>query len=254
MHIKNKSLLFFIVISIFSTNANSNKTNLLYNGFTANYDVSKNDFQLGVSERRLIRKSTKQYQYRSRTYATGMASWFVKDKITESSYYRLVNNKIIPSRYDYKNSNGKPNDNFSIIFDSQKNTVTRTKDNKQLTIAENAQDLLSFQIAIMLAMQQKNKNIKFTIADNESIAEYSLGHTKDENLKTDKGEIKTRVMESNLNKNKDHYIFWCAKKYDYLPIKIKRIEANGDVLLIQINRINGQKISFSEPPDDEEFY
>lgn len=249
---KNYPLLFAIFIFFLSAQSYAGaKNNLLYTGFTASYDVSKNDFQLGVSNRQLVKKSATDYSYNSFTYATGIASWFVKDKITESSSFQMHDGKITPYRYDYKNSNGKPNDNFSIIFDKTKNTVIRTKDNIKHNIADNKQDLLSFQIAIMLAMQVNDKNIKFTIVDNKKIGEYSLTHTRNENLKTENSEIKTQVLESSSKNNKDRYIFWCAKKYDYLPIKIKRVKQNGDIILIQINKINNQKILFYDP--DEEY-
>ena len=247
----SKILLF--VVSIVFLSGHTDKTNLLYNGFTARYDVSKNDFLLGVSERKLTIQSPDKYSYTSYSYTTGIASWFVKDKITETSHFQLRDNKITPSRYDYKNSNGKPNDNFSIAFDNKKNTVTRTKDNKELDIAKNKQDLLSFQIAIMSAMQQDNTKIKFTIVDNDSIGEYSLIHQKDEVINLSQGDINTQVMESSSKTNKDRYIFWCAKKYNYLPIKIKKIEHGGDTLLIQLNRINGKEITFPEPPEDDDF-
>ncbi len=263
---RNKLLLFyisvFILSFIFSAQTNliaQNKIkpdhshNLLYTGFTAKYEVSKNDMQLGESERRLIKHSDNKFTYTSLTYATGIASWFVQDKITESSQYQLRNDIITPSRYDYNNTNGKANDNFSIIFNEQQNTITRTKDDLKHEIAHNKQDVLSFQVAIMLAMQQNNKSIKFTIADNESIKEYSLVHTQNEELETDRGYIKTQVMEAKSNNNKDRYIFWSAKKYNYLPIKVKRIEPNGDVLLIKLNRINGKEINIYEPSEDEDY-
>jgi len=244
---------FLLIVSIVFLSGHTDKTNLLYNGFTARYDVSKNEFLLGVSERKLIPKSSSQYSYTSYSYATGIASWFVQDKITETSHFQLRNNIVTPSRYDYKNSNGKPNDNFSIIFDNKKNTVTRTRDNKELDIAQNKQDLLSFQIAIMAAMQANNKSIKFTIVDNDSIGEYSLIHQKDEVINLSEGDINTQVMESSSKTNKDRYIFWCAKKYNYLPIKIKKIEHSGDTLLIQLNRINGKEVTFPEPPEDDNY-
>ncbi len=263
LNYRNTLLLFISVLIVSSQAQAQNKTNipkpdhshnLLYTGFTAKYDVSKNDMQLGESERQLIRHSDAKFTYTSLTYATGIASWFFKDKITESSQYQLRNNMVIPTRYDYKNTNGKPNDNFSIIFNNKKNFLTRTKDNIKHELAHNKQDVLSFQVAIMLAMQQNNKNIKFTIVDNESIDEYSLVHTQNEELETDRGYIKTQVMESKSQNNKDRYIFWTAKKYNFLPIKVKRIEPNGDELLIKLNRINGQKLIIYEPSEEDEDY
>jgi len=248
-----KSLLLIILLASFTISVYAdNKNNLLYNGFTASYDVNMNGFDLGVSERQLIKESSTQYTYKSYTYATGVARWFIKDKITESSHYQLLNNTINPIRYDYKNSNGKSKDNYSIIFDTKKNTATRTKDNITHIIADNEQDLLSFQIAIIHAIQQHNKNIKFTIVDNKRIGEYTLNHTKNEKLKTESGEIDTFVMESNSIKNKYRFTFWCAKQYDYFPIKMQRIKNNGDVLLIQLNRLNGKEINLISPYDDED--
>jgi len=248
-----KTILFinFLFITVFAHS--SNKPNILYDGFSASYSVSKNDFLLGISERKLSKLSNKNYRYSSLTYATGVASWFVKDKITEQSNYSIQNKKIIPSQYEYRNSNGKVNDNFDISFDNKNNTATRSRDKKTHKINNNKQDTLSFQIAIMLAMQNKTNVIKYTIIDNDSIKEYSLVHSKNEKLETKSGVINTQVMESRSNNNKDRYIFWCSEKYNYLPIKIQRIEPNGDVLLIQLDSINGKKIEFIEAEEDEDY-
>jgi len=248
----NKPLLLTtLLISINIPVYANSQSNLLYDGFTVSYDVYKDDFHLGISKRKLTKLSGNQYQYTSFTYAEGVVRWFVKDEITETSHYKLINNVITPSRYDSRNSNGKPKDNFSIIFNNKENTVTRTKDNITHNIANNKQDLLSFQVAIMLAMQEKNKKIIFTIVDNKRITEYSLKHTKDENLETEQGEINTRVMESSSSRNKYHFIFWCAKKYDYFPVIVKRIKKNGDELLMKIKSINGKKITFIVPSEED---
>lgn len=250
----NTASLLIILLMSFSISAYANnKTNLLYDGYTARYEVFKDNVYLGVSERQLIKLSDNKYKLTSFTYAKGIVRWFVKDEITETSYYQIQKDTVIPSRYDYKNSNGKPRDNFSIIFGNNKNTVTRTKDNIKLDIANNKQDLLSFQAAIMLAMQKSQREMKFTIADNKRISEYSLKYVKDEILKTNKGDIKTQVMKSNSIRNKYQFIFWCAKKYNYFPVQVKRIKKNGDSLILKINRINGQKIIFDEPDDDDDF-
>ncbi len=248
--ILNTSLL--IIFSIFFLSAHSDKNSLIYKGFTASYEVSKNNLLLGVSDRQLIKHSDTNYVYKSLTYATGIASWFVKDKITELSHYQLLNDEIKPTLYEYKNSNGKPNDNFNIVFNNDKNTAIRSKDNIKHTITNNKQDALSFQIAIMLAVQRKTKDIKFTLVDNESIHEYSLRQIKNESLETEHGHIKTLVLEAKSTNSKDKYVFWCAEKYDFLPVKIQRIEPNGDELLIQLQRINGKKIIFAEPFDEDQ--
>ena len=85
----SKSLLLTAFIFALSTQSNANtKNNLLDTGFTASYDVSKNDFHLGVSERQLVKERPDQYTYKAFTYATGVASWFVKDKVTEVSHFK----------------------------------------------------------------------------------------------------------------------------------------------------------------------
>jgi len=246
-----RSLLLFIFFFILSGYKN-NKTNILYDGFTISYDVSFNQFHLGVSEHQLIQKSTNSYTHKALIYATGIVGLFVKDKVTGLSHYQILKNKIVPSRYDYNNSNQKRKDNYSIIFDNKNNTVTRTNDNIKHNITDNKQDILSLLPAIMLALQRKDQNIKFTVIDSKRIGEYLLKQTKDETLKTDKGEIKTQILESRVRNNKYHFILWCAKKYDFLPIKIKRIKDNGDELLLKLNRINGQEINFIEPPDKDD--
>lgn len=220
--------------------------NLLLNGFTLSYDVSKNNFHLGVSERTLNKKSKQQYLYQSRTYATGILRLFAKDVITERSEFFLRKNKIIPIRYDIDKSGGSKTEHISLTFNHTTKQVLRSHDNRTFPIVNNMQDLLGFQLAMMLALQNSEENIKFTIIDKKRLKEYQLKKIKSMKMKTDKGLIDTIVLESTGIKKNDRFIFWCAPKYDYLPIQIKRIEPDGDEILVRINKINSQNITFIE--------
>ena len=45
-------------------------------------------------------------------------------------------------------------------------------------------------------------------------------------------------MEYYDKKRKRTYRFWCAKELNYLPYRSRRIEADGDVILLQMRRYN----------------
>lgn len=213
------------------------------------YSVSKNNFFLGASRRVLKHIQPDLYEMHATTKPEGFVSLFVSDTVTEQSRFHLTDqHDVQPLHYRYQKS-GKEPEQFAIDFNYKKQTLTHSWLNETLPLTENDQDLISFQIAMMLALQQGIKPLHYRIADKKRIEEYKLLPRGEKVFDTKLGKLHTVVMEYNDKERKRTFTFWCARELDYLPYQSRKIESDGDVILLRLRRYNGKPAALKQ--DDE---
>lgn len=210
---------------------------LLENGFSVDYDVSKNNFSIGVSKRKLVSDGEK-LEYTSTTVPEGLAALLVKDRIVERSILSYHNNKIRPSSYSYEQTGGKKEKRYQIDFNWDKQQLTSTLQKGHKPLLDGTQDLLSLQLAMMHDLQQGNKSFSYIIAERDKLKSYQLTILGTETLETPLGKMETIKVEHYDTQKKDRFTFWCAKSLEYLPIKIRKVEEDGDVVLLQLRAFN----------------
>jgi len=216
--------LLFLLISITSTSY----ANLLQSGFTVEYDVNYNGMELGVSKRSLLFLSDQKAIYKAETVPEGFASLIIQETIKEISNIKITRDNITPSQYVItKNKRGKI-DKVTIDFDWKEKTVTNSYLKKTEPLKENTHDLLSLQLNIMQDLQRNKKSMLYQVATKKHNRSYNLKVEKEELLETPMGEYKTIKLTASSPEGKSQFIFWCAKDFEFLPIKIQKINDRGD--------------------------
>lgn len=206
------------------------------------YDVSKNDFSLGSTQREFRQLDTGLYEMQAITEAEGFVALFFSETVRETSRFRLVDDQVQPLHYRY-HKNGKKPETFEVDFDREQQLLRHSLLGKTWPLHDNDQDLLSFQIAMMLQLQQAVRQLDYRIADKKRIENYSLVPNGEKVFDTQLGKLHTVVMEYYDKKRKRTYTFWCARELDYLPYQSRRIEADGDVIQLRLRRYNGRPAS-----------
>lgn len=208
---------------------------LLETGFEATYDVLYNEFYLGTAVRTLQPQDNQTWIYRSHTSPKGIASAFVSDIIDETSTIRKYDNRFQPSLYDYHQHGGKKDKAFQLKFDWKSKQLSNTYTKKEYPLSANTHDLLSFQIQLMQDMQAGKTSISYIIADKKRVDTYSLKLTETENVETPMKTFSAIKMVSNKIRDKMQFIIWCAPELGYLPIKVMKIDDDGDesVLILE---------------------
>ena len=205
-------------------------------GFDAEYEVYRNGIYLGVTHRTLKPAEGNRWIYTSVTEPKGVVSLFVSDTVKERSLFAKTDHEIRPLEYEYHQSGGKKQKHYRIAFDWNDHSLQVNGKDKQGGLAENTQDLMTFQLQLMLDLQQAKKNIHYTIADRKEIREYELGKAEPAGIETPLGKLSTLKLVSKKTQTDNQYKLWCAKALHYLPVKVQKVENDGDVIELVIRR------------------
>ncbi len=207
---------------------------LLEQGFQVDYTLSKNDFTVGVAEYRLYPQPAGGLIYESTARTEGLAALFIHDRIVERSHILQSQNGLRPQKYEYQQKGGKEDSGYQLKFDWQHHKLVNTHLKKTLDLPTDTQDMLSFQLELMKALQAGRKNFSFHLAEKNEINAYDLAFKKKMTLRTTLGEMEVVLMEHQQPKGHDVFRFWCAPGLQYLPVRIEHIEADGDRVVFQI--------------------
>lgn len=244
-----------ILLFIFLTQTSLVIANPLFSGFTAVYEVSRNDIVLGVSNRRLVvREQGKILDYASTTIPKGLAALFVSDRFMEHSLIYVTPHGLQPHRYDYQRTGGKKEIIFQARFDWQKKQILMSNQKEPQSLLPNAHDLLSFQLALMEGLYQGRRQFDFQITDHKRIQRQTLVYTKSQKINSSHGELDVLQLEHQAEKHNYRFTFWCAKQLHYLPIVIRKTEHDGDVVELKLKHLNKDKFQlYDEKPSGDDF-
>lgn len=204
------------------------QANLLQTGFNAVYEVQHQQIYLGDAQRHFTRQGNSHWRYTSVTRAEGLAKLFIKDTITESTTLLRQKNTLLPVDYDYLQAGGDHKKHYHLHFDWQKKQLINSAQPEPQPIETGVQDLLSFQLQIMLDLQAGKNDPSYVIADNKRIASYTLMNKGKTKITTPLKTFTAVKLESNRTANGARFYIWCAPELQYLPVKISKVDEDGD--------------------------
>ncbi|MFO8025528.1 DUF3108 domain-containing protein [Thiohalophilus sp.] len=205
------------------------------------YRVSKDGFDLGSNQRTLRKTGDNEYTARAVTRAEGFAALFVSDTVHETSRFRIVDGHLQPLHYRY-HKKGKESETFEVNYDRQAQVLHHSLLDETPPLQENDQDLITFQFAMMLDLQQSVRKLEYRIAAKKRIEDYTLIPRGEKIFDTAMGELHTVAMEYYDSKRNRTYTFWCAKELDYLPYQTRRLDSDGDRIELKLHRYNGKPL------------
>ncbi len=205
------------------------------------YRVSKDGFNLGSNRRTLRKTGDKEYTAQAVTRAEGFAALFVSDSVHETSRFRLIDGQIQPLHYRY-HKKGKDPETFEVDYDRQAQVLRHSLLDETPPLQKNDQDLMTFQLAMMLDLQQSIRKLEYRIADKKRIEDYTLIPRGKKTFDTAMGKLHTVVMEHYDQQRNRTYTFWCARELDYLPYQTRRLDSDGEKIELTLRRYNGQPL------------
>jgi Protein of unknown function (DUF3108) len=179
------------------------------------------------------------YQLKWLTAGTGFAALIFPDLLQVSEGF-LIKTGLQPVSYLYQFGN-KTEKTRTANFDWLNNKVTMqtSKGTKTEDLPEGTQDLLSFMYQFMYVAPLQTMQIP--IATGKKLTTYDYSFEGEENINSPLGEIKTlRIMHSGIDSDEKTEL-WLAIDYQYVPVKIRKIEKNGDVVEMVATRINSNR-------------
>ncbi len=228
-----KKLLLFISLSAMGNSAVLADVPAL---FEVSYTLYTNDLKVGLMERKFTMLDKNNYLFHSVSKTTGLAAFFRKDRIVESSKWSYSDKGFMPLSYQYQHTGGKKDRFVDITFNwDNKQIVNKVNDSTwHMDLQTGILDKLLYQLTIMADLKNGKVPETYTIADGGKIKNYHFEHVADEVINTPLGELKAMKIERRKENTDRKTWLWCAYDLDFLPIKVVITEKEGRLITARI--------------------
>lgn len=209
--------------------------------FTAHYTVSRGNLPLGEVQRVFSRSGGDAYVYTSTMQTSGIAALLVQGRIEERSVGSSNNVQIKPQHYTYLKTGGKKRRELNLQFNWTQGVAQNTVPSEtwEFAIPADAQDQLSYQLALMRDLQNGKTELSYPIADKEKLRTYRFKIVGEETLDTPLGPLQTVKLERVTESNDRSTRVWCAPSLNYLPVRIEQTEKDDSEYTLLIKSVEG---------------
>lgn len=154
----------------------------------------------------------------------------------EGSRFTVENNTIKPLAYRYKTSGflSKKKRGQTFDWEKEKTYITNRDEWADYELILGMQDNLSYQEQIRLDLIAGKTEFHYQIAYKNRIKDFKFKVANTGKLKTKSGHINTVEIEQLNKKRKASTRIWFASDYQFLLIKLKNKESNGDSNVIEL--------------------
>ncbi len=163
-------------------------------------------------------------------------SW-VADLSETSQFNWSEDAHILPSHYTYERSGLGRDREAEVEFDWEAQEVTNNVERKPWTmeLPTGVLDKLNYQMQLRADLLNKRELGEYQIADGGRIKLYRFEVLGEERLKTPIGYFDTiQIKRVRTTKEERQTIFWLAKDWDYLMVRIEQKEGSGGSYKIDI--------------------
>ncbi len=176
------------------------------------------------------------YYLKSVMQPKGLAALVIAD-LLQTSEGNLTKSGLQPVSYFYQygdNIDKTRTANFD--WANKMVNLETSKGIKKEELPEGTQDLLSFMYQFMYVAPLQTMQIP--IATGKKLVVYDYSFEGEENINIKLGELKTIHIVHSGNSDEEKTELWLAIDYQYVPVKIRKIEKNGKVYELRATRIN----------------
>ena len=176
------------------------------------------------------------YQINSVAKARGLAA-LVLSELVQTSEGTLTKTGLQPRKFSYNYGN-KASKSRLATFDWQAKTVSmQTAAGTQTEpLPDEAQDLLSFMYQFMYVPPLHTMQIH--IVNGKSLRTYDYSFEGENSIPLPMGEVNTIHIQHSNNETEEKIDLWLAVDFQYLPVKILKIDKNGKIVEFSASRIS----------------
>lgn len=193
---------------------------ILETGYQAEFNLYASGFYVASTTRQLL-KTQDGMEYRTDTQAEGIAKWYTSDTLIEISKFKIENNTITAQSYRYQQTGDEGEKIVNIMFDHDNKNVRLSNESRMHTLHAESYDALSFQIALMQKLARGEKTLTVDVADQNGVFTYDANLAGNETIQTEIGTLDTLKILMKNRQNGNLFTFWCASKFDFLPVRIE---------------------------------
>jgi Protein of unknown function (DUF3108) len=176
------------------------------------------------------------YRINSVAKAGGLAA-LVLSELLQTSEGTLTKTGLQPNKFTY-NYGDKASKSRLATFDWQTKMVSMqtAAGVESDDLPDDTQDLLSFMYQFMYVPPLHKMQIP--IVNGKSLRTYDYSFEGEEVIALPMGDVNTIHIQHSNNENEEKIELWLAVDYQYLPVKILKIDKNGKIYEFTASRIN----------------
>jgi len=193
--------------------------------FAASYAVKYKGINAGTTRLDLKRDSQGVYTYESRANARGLFRLAFSDEITQTSWFVIVDDRVVPVRYLADDGSEDTERDIQLEFDWDAHRARGVAEDRKVdvTLPEGAQDAMSIQAAHLLDLARGGKSMSYDMVDKDRIKEYDYRLEGTQRIKTAIGELDTVIYRVERQGSRRVTRTWHAPSLGYLPVKGERL-------------------------------
>lgn len=239
-------LLLSLILSCLTSHASAD-TEQPYPEFTANYNATWTGgwFPINVDAQRSLR-----YQQDGSAILTFEADSAIAG-LKETSTFRFLDTVIQPLQYRYLRTGLFKEPDRNQLFDWQNKQIVNG-DNQKVFEGhwhDQVQDNLSYNLQASIDLKSGKTQFTYPVFDRKKVKNFKFQLIGFEALKTNVGTLRTVKVEqiekkNNKKKDKKKTYIWFAKDYDYLLVRLKQKQKDGQTYQIDLTAadINGKTL------------
>jgi hypothetical protein len=199
--------------------------------YTATYRVEYKGKEAGTAEfsvRHLADRDL--YEFSSSVVAKGLLKLARPKPAVERSQFRVDAAGIHPLEFWYEDGSRSGEDNLHVVFDWDRRvaTVNSAAARRELVLPEGALDRGTLQVALMRDLATTGAVRKYTLADEDSVAEYDYTDNGTATIPTGTGNVATRILMQQRAGSSRATWLWVAPELRFLPVRIEQ-RRDGEV-------------------------
>ena len=180
------------------------------------------------------------YTYRSESHAIGFAAVFLKDVITETSRFDMVDGRPRALSYSYTRTGGKHDKSETIQFDWNKNTAESVENGSKRTtpLTPGVADRFLTQLILSVDVESSKLQDEYKVLDHRKITSFNPLKLPDKTLSVPAGEYATVAVERHDKGESRLMDFWMSPKLHYLPVEIQQREPGEDTYTLTLTSVS----------------
>lgn len=204
--------------------------------FSVDYELRHNSLLLARMQRTLRAGEDGTYVYESRSTPAGFLSAILRDRVVETSVWRLDGGRPQPLQYEYHHTGGKEERHVELDFDWNHKVVVNTVNEQpwSMKIPAATQDKLLYQYTMMRDLPEGAKTLEYEVADGGELKTYRFELLGRETIKTALGHLETVKLQRISGKRRT--VIWCAPQHGYMPVRVEQ-HRDRKVLTLTVSAI-----------------
>ena len=181
------------------------------------------------------------YEFKSTVMAKGMLKLVRPKPAIERSLFRVDADGVRPLEFWYEDGSRSGEDNVHAVFDWDRGvaTISGAETRREMAVPKGALDRGSLQVARMRDLEMAGAVRNYTIADDDSVAEYEYTDEGTATITTKSGSHETRVVTQRRAGSSRTTRVWFVPTMRFLPVRIEQTRDGELQTALELVKVDG---------------